>query len=530
MTRRNLIGLLLIVAVAGLLIWAFEAAGEQARLDPKLVEQYDRFIEVVQLVQKQYVHDVDTKKMFENAINGMLGGLDPFSNYIPEEELAEFKKATLGKFSGIGIQIGMRRGMLTVISPLEESPAYKAGVLAGDVITEIEGKTTENIRLEEAVKMIQGEPGTKVRLKVHHMTGENEEFTITRDKIEVQTIKGYKRDANNQWVYWVDADKKIAYVRLTSFTESSGADLRKVLDGLLKDGMKGLILDLRFDPGGILKTAVEVCDMFIDQGIIVQTKGRTTSYWEATATKPGTLPFFPMVALINPFSASASEIVSGCLQDHHRAIIVGERSFGKGSVQNVIPLEGGKAELKLTTSKYYLPSGRNIHREEEMTDKDEWGVVPDIVVPMTPEEYVGIVRARQESEVIHKNGAGAPTKPEGPPKSDAPKPEAPKSEAPKDEKPKSEAPKDEKPKSEAPKPDRPKSEGPVMPSPDEEDLPGAAPAATPAAAAKAPKAFEDKQLLRSLDVLKSMEILEKYLKKEPVKAESPKPAETKKAA
>ena len=155
MTRRNLIGLLLIVAVAGLLIWAFEAAGEQARLDPKLVEQYDRFIEVVQLVQKQYVHDVDTKKMFENAINGMLGGLDPFSNYIPEEDLAEFKKATLGKFSGIGIQIGMRRGMLTVISPLEESPAYKAGVLAGDVITEIEGKTTENIRLEEAVKMIQ---------------------------------------------------------------------------------------------------------------------------------------------------------------------------------------------------------------------------------------------------------------------------------------------------------------------------------------------------------------------------------------
>jgi len=519
MARRNLIGLLLIAVVAGLLIWAFEAAGEQERVDPKLVEQYDRFIEVVRLVQKQYVHEVDTKKMFEDAINGMLNGLDPFSNYIPEDELTEFNKATLGKFGGIGIQIGIRKGMLTVISPLEETPAYKAGVQAGDVITEIEGKSADNVRLEEAVKLLTGEPGTKVRIKVHHMTGETEEITITRAIIEVHTVKGYKRGAENQWVYWVDPERKIAYVRLTSFTESSATDLRKVLDGLVKDGMSGLILDLRFNPGGILKIAVQVCDMFIDDGIIVQTKGRTTPYWGATATKEGTLPFCPMVVLINPFSASASEIVSGCLQDHHRAIVVGERSFGKGSVQNVIPLEGEKAALKLTTSKYYLPSGRNIHREEEMTDKDEWGVVPDIVVPMTPEEYVGIVRARQESEVIHKNGAGGPARPEGQPKSDEPKPPAPKSELPKDE----------KPKSETPKPERPKSEGPVMPSPDDEDLPAAG-AQPQGAAAKTPKPVEDKQLLRSVDVLKSLDILEKYIKKEPVKVEPPKPAEAKKAA
>jgi carboxyl-terminal processing protease len=287
--------------------------------------------------------------------------------------------------------------------------------------------------------------------------------------------------------------------------------------------MKGLIMDLRFNPGGILKTAVEVCDMFIDKGVIVSTKGRTTPYWEATATKEGTLPYCPMVILVNPFSASASEIVSGCLQDHHRAIIMGERSFGKGSVQNVIPLEGEKAALKLTTSKYYMPSGRCIHREEDMKETDEWGVMPDIVVSMTPEEYIGILRARQEAEVIHKGLTNGAAKPEDS-KPDATKPDATKS-----DKPKADAPKPEKPsKGEKPKAEKPRSEGPAMPDPEE---------ATPAGAAKAdeagPKATkpgEDKQLQRALDVIRSIEIIEKYLKKEPVKMEPPKTVEAKKAA
>ena len=519
MVRRNVLGLLLVLMTGGLLVWAFEAVAEQGAADAKLFEQYDRFIEIIRLVQKQYVRDVDTKKMFEYAINGMLNGLDPFSTYIPESELPEFNKSTRGKFGGIGIQIGMRRGFLTVISPLEDTPAYRAGVLAGDFIVEIEGKSTDGIRLEDAVKQLTGDPGTKIRIKVRHMTGELEEFTILRAIIEVHSIKGVKRDDKDQWVYWLDPDKKIAYVRITSFTEASAVDLRKALDPLVKDGMKGLLLDMRFDPGGILKTAVEVCDMFVDEGVIVSTKGRTTPYWEATATKEGTLPYFPMVVMVNPFSASASEIVAGCLQDHHRAIVVGERSFGKGSVQNVIPLEGEKAALKLTTSKYYLPSGRNIHREEDMTDKDEWGIMPDIVVPMTVEEYIAILRARQESEVIHKGTNGA-AKPEGQPTPDAPKPDKPNPETPKDEKPKTDAPQSTKPRSEAPVP---------PPVPDVEDsVP--APAKADEAAAKAPKPAEDKQLLRALDILRSMDVVEKYLKKEPVKVQPPKPAEAKKAA
>jgi carboxyl-terminal processing protease len=203
-----------------------------------------------------------------------------------------------------------------------------------------------------------------------------------------------------------------------------------------------------------------------------------------------------MVVMVNQFSASASEILSGCLQDHHRAIIVGERSFGKGSVQNVIPLEGEKAALKLTTSKYYLPSGRNIHRDEDMKETDEWGVMPDIVVAMTPEEYIGIIRARQEAEVIHK---GNLLKKEGD--------------------------KDEKPKADAPKSDKPKDDKSKMPASDDEDV------TTPAKAdaAKA-KPAEDRQLLRALDLMRSLEVVEKYLKHEPVKPVTPKPAETKKAA
>jgi carboxyl-terminal processing protease len=504
MARWNMLGLLLVLATGGLLVWAFEAPAQQATVDPKMVAQYDRFIEIVGLVQKQYVRDVDTKKMFENAINGMLNGLDPFSNYIPEEELAEFNKQTRGKFGGIGIQIGQRKGLLTVISPIEETPAFRAGVLAGDLIVEIDGKSAENIRLEEAVKILTGEPGTKVRLKVRHMTGELEEFTITRAIIEVQTVKGLNRDDKDQWNYWIDPEKKIAYVRLTGFTEFSTADLRKVLDQLEKEGMQGLILDLRFNPGGILKTAIDICDMFIDQGVIVQTKGRVVQPFVATATGKNTLPFCPMVVMINPFSASASEIVSGCLQDHHRAIIVGERSFGKGSVQNVIPLEGEKAALKLTTAKYYLPSGRCIHRDEDMTDKDEWGVMPDIAIPMTPEDYIGIIRARQDAEIIHKGTNGQPK--------DATKTDAPKTEAP---------------KTEAPKTDKPRTQpaATATATDDDEDvLPGAK-----AGAAKPAKPFEDRQLLRSVDLLRAMEVMEKY-KKDPLKVEVAKPRETKKAA
>jgi carboxyl-terminal processing protease len=234
-----------------------------------------------------------------------------------------------------------------------------------------------------------------------------------------------------------------------------------------------------------LRVALDMGDLFLDHGVIVQTRGRTAPHWEATATAEGTLPYFPMVVLVNPFSASASEIVAGALQDHNRAIIVGERTFGKGSVQNVIPLEGEQAALKLTTSKYYLPNGRNIHRDEDMADADEWGVMPDILVPVKPEEYVDVVRARQESDILHngqpKKGEAAPAEEPAAEPSAAPAPES------------------------APAPG---AEGL------EEELelegPAAVPAAPPAAAAQPPA---DRQLERALDVLRSMDVIERYLKK-----------------
>lgn len=481
MIRGKVIGLVLGLVAGGLLAWVFDAAAEQEVGGEELIEQYDRFIEIVRIVQKQYVRDVDPKKMFKDAINGMLGGLDPFSTYVPEDEIDEFNKMTHGKFGGIGIQIGMRRGMLTVISPLEDTPAYRAGILAGDVILAIEGKSTDGITLNDAVKVLTGKPGTKVTITVRHLTGETEDITITRAMIEVRTVKGFRRGEDEQWVWMLEADKKIGYIRVSGFVDNTVEELRGALEVLLEDGLKALVLDLRFNPGGQLPVALKMSDLFLDEGVIVQTRGRITPHWEATATKEGTLPYFPMVVLVNQFSASASEIVAGALQDHSRAIILGERTFGKGSVQNVIPLEGERAALKLTTSKYYTPSGRNIQHDEEMTDEDEWGVMPDIVVPVDAKEYVRVVRARQEAEIIHDNeGDGADEKE---PAAEEPQPGAGEDEQ------------EDEPPVEEMEPPAPEAVPPERETREVDPLAG------------------DRQLQRALDVLRSMEVIENYLKK-----------------
>jgi len=493
MIRRHALAGVLVLMMGGWLVWAWGAAGPAPAEEKALFREADRFIEILRLVQKQYVEEVETKDLFHDAIDGMLAGLDPFSTFIPEEELDEFNKATRGRFGGIGIQIGMRGGMLTVISPLEGTPAYEAGVLAGDIIVEIEGESTDGIRLDEAVKTLTGEPGTEVTITVRHVTGGLETIPITRAMIEVPTVKGLRRDENNEWVYMVDEEKKIGYVRVASFVENSVPDLRQAIERMRADGMKGLILDLRFDPGGILKTAVEMTDLFLADGVIVKTKGRATPYWEATATREGTLPHFPMVVLVNQYSASASEIVSGALQDHHRAIIIGERTFGKGSVQNVIPLKGEEAALKLTTSKYYLPSGRCIHREEDMTEEDEWGVIPDIVVPMDPEQYVALIRARREGEVIKNNGRQEPKAEPTPTPGEGGETPAPGEGGETPAAPDAESPVP----SPAPGPGSPR---PPAPGAEGED-----------AAGEEAEPFVDPQFQRALDVLRSIEVIEKYL-------------------
>lgn len=362
--------------------------------------------DVTDLIRKYYVVDVDNKKLYEHAIGGMLQGQDRFSSFIAPDELAEFSKAVKGSFGGVGIVIGEEAGWLAVISPVEDGPAYKAGVMAGDRIIEIEGKSTEGLAMDEAVKKLTGTPGTKVTFTVVHLTDLSKEtITVTREVIHVKTVKGNERDAEGKWNYIVDKDNGIAYIRLTSFTEDSVEDMRRAIVDAQAQGMKSLILDLRFDGGGILKGAVGISSLFLDGGRVVSTKGRSDPE-EVFEAGHDAFPYFPMVVLVNDRSASASEIVAGALQDRNRAVVVGERTYGKGSVQRIFPVDDGKAAVRLTVAHYYLPSGRCLHREE---DSKVWGVDPLIVVKMTPQEYADVFVGWRNAEVLHGNGKNKDT-------------------------------------------------------------------------------------------------------------------------
>ena len=373
--------------------------------------------DVARLIRKYYVSEVDNRKLYEHAAQGMLQGQDRFSSFIPEDELPDFRKHIEGTFGGIGIVIGQRNGWLMVISPIEDGPSFREGVMAGDRFIEINGKSTDGMSLDAAVKLLTGKPGTKVVFKViHEATLEKEEFTITREIIHIKTVKGMQRDEEGRWNFMVVEEEGIAYIRVTSFTNDTVADLKKAIEEARSQGMKSLILDLRFNGGGVLeKGAVAVVDLFIDKGVIVSTRGRADSPEIYEASEEGTLENFPMVVLVNNRSASASEIVAGALQDHHRAIVVGERTFGKGSVQRILRVENNRSAVRLTVAKYYLPSGRCLHRED---DEEIWGVDPLIEVKMTAKEYADVFIARRESEVIRVNGkgkgdAGEPEQPEG---------------------------------------------------------------------------------------------------------------------
>ncbi len=323
------------------------------------------FVETFQQVERNYVKDIDRRELLQAAIEGMMSKLDPYSSYITPEEMTQFSESVDQEFGGIGIQIhpDERTHQLTVMSPLPGTPAYRAGLIAGDTITDVDGKSTRDWTVDKAVGVLKGKPGTSVKLGIEHVgSHKKDQVTLVRDVIHVATVLGDHYKPDGSWDYMIDKKDKIGYVRLTHFSRHSAIELEKAINTLLEEGMKGLVLDLRFDPGGLFSQATEIADMFIDGGTIVSTKGRNTQerVWEAK--KEGTFPNFPMAIIVNHYSASASEIVAACLQDHHRAVIVGERSWGKGSVQNVIELENGTSALKLTTASYHRPSGKNIHR------------------------------------------------------------------------------------------------------------------------------------------------------------------------
>jgi carboxyl-terminal processing protease len=344
--------------------------------------------------------------LWSEFADGAFAELDPFTGMIWPADLEEFNKTTQGEFSGVGIQIQSDDdGSLKVVSPLEDSPAYKAGIKAGDLITHINGKNAKGITLNQAVKTITGPKGTQVVLTVASPGGKTKEYTIKRETIKVASVKGWLHLPGGGWEYLVDPENKIAYLRMTNFTKDTAKELDKAVSEIEARGGRGIILDLRYNPGGLLTAATDVSDKFLRRGDIVSTRperdnGNQQTIARARADDNDTT--LPLVVLVNQYSASASEIVSGALKDQSRALVVGERTFGKGSVQMLFPLSDRSAYLKLTTSHYYLPSGRCIHREETST---EWGVDPDVTVEMTPEQMRAAIDARQELDILRDANA-----------------------------------------------------------------------------------------------------------------------------
>jgi carboxyl-terminal processing protease len=341
-------------------------------------ENLQTFTNILAIVQKNYVEDVTTEQLVEGAINGMLTSLDPHSAYLTPDLYKELQVDTKGSFGGLGIEITVRNGVLTVVSPIEDTPAYRAGVKAGDQVIKIDGEFTKDMTLVEAVKKMRGPKGSKVVLSIKR-EGVNQIFDVSlvREVIKIQSVKSKM------------LDKGYGYIRLTQFQERSANDVERMLEQWSREGaIEGIVLDLRNDPGGLLTQAVKVSDLFLDAGMIVYTDGRLENQKQKYfARRPGSYTDFPMVVLVNGGTASASEIVAGALQDHKRAVILGTTTFGKGSVQTILPLDDNSA-LRLTTARYYTPSGRSIQAT---------GIVPDIVMDNVLMARVGEGPKRSQS-------------------------------------------------------------------------------------------------------------------------------------
>ena len=424
MSRYNLAWLIAVpVAMLVGVSLSFTAPSRDRDKEYKLVRT---MVDVLAEVDQHYVRRLDDEqkqKLVEDMINGGLDRLDPYSQYLNGDEFRQFESQTEGNFGGVGIQLGLdpRSGLPMVISPMVGTPAYDAGILAGDVIVKIDDKSTDTLRHSDIIHMIQGEAGTKVTLTVvHDGSRQSEAITIVRAKIEVPTVLGLNRkpDDLKEFDWFADREHGIAYIRIVQFTEHTADDLKKALDQLEGEGMRGLIVDLRDNPGGLLKSAIAVSDLFLDGGRIVSTKDRNGNgeSWDA---KSDGYPYEsaekrPMAVLINKNSASASEIVSAALKDNNRAVIVGERSYGKGCVQKLFKLSGDPpTALKLTTDTYWRPSGVNMHRYPNSKATDDWGVKPNpgFEITMKDDERLEYLRYKRNKDIIRKDKPKEPAKP-----------------------------------------------------------------------------------------------------------------------
>ena len=348
---------------------------------------------------------VDHISLLEGALEGMAGRLDQYSEYISREDLDAFNEEVDQKFGGVGMEVNVdpKTKQLTVISPLVGSPAYEGGIFAGDRILRINERSTQGLSLTDCIELLQGEPGDPVELEVLHPGDEEPtKIKLNRAIIHMNNVLGDSRNADGSWNYFLDGDSRIGYIRITTFGERAAEQTAEALKQMADAGVKGLILDLRNNPGGLLGAAVDVCDMFVDEGVIVTTRDRNGRVIRALkASDEMVCPSIPVVVLVDRFTASAGEIVAACLQDHDRAIVIGERTFGKGTVQELIPLDSGCGLLKLTTAGYWRPSNKNIHRPENADEDDVWGVSPNPTydVPIDPDQYTELRRLRSERDV-----------------------------------------------------------------------------------------------------------------------------------
>ncbi len=418
MPRRNLT-FLLVATLISLVCYARAARNRYA----------DTFSQAMNIVTSDYVDEVEPRILFEGAMDGMMDQLDMYSGYTPPQDYMQFKEQIDGEFPGIGVMVDIdeKTNQLTVLVPTPGSPAAKAGLLPGDVIEAVNGLSTDDQPIMDVVKRIKGPAGTKVTLTIRRsQKAEPFDVVVPRAKIAIESVMGDVRRADGTWIFHLVEHPRIGYIRLTAFAERTADDFRKALeDARPGRDIDGLILDLRGNEGGLLKAAVEVSDMLLDEGLIVSTRGRGAVEKSAFHAEPGMeVPAdFPLVVLVDRYAASASEIFAAALQDHQRATIVGERTWGKGTVQNIEELEGGKSALRITIATYWRPSGKDIHKRRNAKDSDDWGVRPDpeMEVVLGRDLYEKSVRTRRQRDVTPvaelevKRTASSPAAAEEPP-------------------------------------------------------------------------------------------------------------------
>ena len=391
MPRKSLI-LFLVVVLAGAL------GVSRAFSEEPYEKELQTLRKIIEHVQDDYVTEVDQKKLFEGAYRGVLEALnDPFTQYFNQSEATRFEAETEGKFGGLGIEISLKDGILTVIAPIKGTPAYDGGILAGDEILKIDGKSTERLNLQDAVETLRGEVGSKVTLTVHHIGAAVEaDITLTRAEIKPASVEGAM----------LDPKSGIGYIQISQFTETVHDDMMAAVSDLQKVGLKGMVIDLRGDPGGLLDKAVDIADDFLSSGVIVSVRGRQPEMIRTyRAHKGQKLESLPIIVIVDEGSASASEILAAALHDNNRSLLIGGRTFGKGSVQNVIRLGGGES-LKLTTARYYRPNNEPIEFRQ--------GIMPDIYLPMSREHQLALRNQEREDKLRGRYRLGADVEEEPP--------------------------------------------------------------------------------------------------------------------